>query len=81
MTPVLIVIALLLAALMALTYRGVFLLSDLSNKIALLTSDVTDLQTDVATALGNAATPADLEALDAAHTNLQAVIASLTPTS
>lgn len=71
---------LILTGLIALyQIRGAILMSALTDKIATLTADVATLQTDVSTALDNAATPADLEALDAAHTNLQAVIASLTP--
>lgn len=70
-----------LVAILFLTFQGVILLSQLTDKIATLTSDVATLSADVDTALGNAATPADLEALDQAHTDLQAVIARLTPVS
>ena len=64
-----------------LTFRSLVLMSALSDKIAAVTQDVATLSADVATALGNAATPADLQALDQAHTDLQAVIASLTPSA
>lgn len=74
-------IALLIAAGVVILFqiRGVILMSTLSDKIAAVTADIATLATDVDTALGNAASPADLEALDQAHTDLQAVIARLQP--
>lgn len=76
-------IALLIAAAIValLQLRGLILMSALSDKIAAVTADVATLAGDVDTALGNAATPADLEALDQAHTDLQAVIARLQPSA
>lgn len=54
-------------------------MSELTDKIGVVASDIATLSTDVDTALGNAATPADLAALDQAHTGLQAVITKLQP--
>lgn len=72
-------VAALLALVVFLQLRNFVLMSALSDKIAALQSTVATLSTDVETALGNAATPADLEALDQVNTDLQAVIARLTP--
>lgn len=70
----------LIAVLILAVLRTLIAMSQLSDKITALTADVATLGADVETALGNAATPADLQALDQAHTDLQAVIARLQPT-
>lgn len=56
-------------------------MSALSDKIAAAQASLTTLTGDVATAVDNAATPADLQALDQLKTDLDALIASLTPTA
>lgn len=76
-------IALLIAAalIILLQVRGILAMSTLSDKIAAAQASLTTLTGDVATAVDNAATPADLQALDQLKTDLDALIASLTPTA